>query len=112
MKYSLDKYKFAQTKDNAVIAISTFAGRTVRGVAKCAPDDEFDLEKGKELAAARCNLKVAEKRRARASKKYLEAAKAADAAMAWYDKMREYYMDACDAIDEASAAVSELSKNM
>jgi len=37
-------------------------GKPVRGVAKCAPNDEFDINKGKELAAARCNLKVAQKR--------------------------------------------------
>lgn len=112
MKYSLDKYKFAQTKDNTIIAISTFAGKTVKGTAKCAPSDEFDPEKGKELAAARCNLKVAKKRKARASKKYMEAAKAADEAIAWYDKMKQYYMDAEDAVDEAVVQIEKLKIDM
>lgn len=51
---------------NKVICTSTYAKKCVRGVAKCAPGDEFDLEKGKELAKLRCDLKVAKKRRQRA----------------------------------------------
>ena len=48
--YPLEKYKYYQA-GNKVIAVSTFAGRTVRGVAKCNPKDNFDLEKGKMLPA-------------------------------------------------------------
>ena len=47
---------------NKVIAVSTYAGKTVRGIAICSPEDKFDIEFGKKLAAARCNEKVAEKR--------------------------------------------------
>lgn len=61
--YPFDKYKFyVNVKERTVYAISTYAGKTVRGVAKCAPEDKFDIEYGKRLAAARCNLKVAAKR--------------------------------------------------
>ena len=55
--------------DNEVIAVSTFAKRMVRGVAKCDPRDEFDHKKGEALAIARCDLKVAEKRMKRADEK-------------------------------------------
>ena len=58
MEYSLSKYKYAQT-GNKVIAISTYAGRTVRAVAKADPRDASSLEDGKKLAAARCNAKIA-----------------------------------------------------
>jgi hypothetical protein len=71
--YPLEKYKYYQA-GNKVIAVSTFAGRTVRGVAKCNPKDNFDLEKGKMLAALRCNEKVAKRRFARAQKKCADAA--------------------------------------
>ena len=72
MRFSLDKYKFI-THDNEVIAISTYAGKTVRGIAKLHPQDTFNLENGKKLAAARCNEKIAAKRFARAVKKIKEA---------------------------------------
>lgn len=70
--YPIEKYKFvvrpARVDKNGeahgpeVIAISHYAGQTIKGVAKCSPNDEFDLEYGKRLAAARCNQKVCEKR--------------------------------------------------
>ena len=46
--------------------MSTFAGKTVVGVAHCAPADEFNIEIGKKIAAARCSVKIAEKRMKRA----------------------------------------------
>jgi len=64
-----DVYKYVITP-NKVIAISTYCGRTVRGVAKCHPNDVFDEEIGKQLAAARCGKKIAEKRYKRARDKY------------------------------------------
>lgn len=70
-----DNYKYVVTPTK-VIALSTYAGKVVRGIAKCSPQDKFDEEYGKALAAARCNLKVAEKRFKRADKMYVEAAKA------------------------------------
>lgn len=108
MKFPMDGYKFVQTKDNNVIAISTFAGKTVKGVAKLSPEDEFDYAKGANLAAARCNQKIAKKRLARASRKFKEAAAEADKAYAWYDKMKQYYFDASDALDDANEALNKL----
>ena len=112
MKYSLDKYKYYQFKNEnggtTVTAASTYAGRTVKGYAKCDPRDNFSIEKGKELAAARCNLKISEKRLARASKKYLEAARDANEAVAYFERMKQYYMDSVDQVDEAAAEIREL----
>ena len=81
-------YKYVVTP-NKVIAISTYAGRTVRGVAKCHPNDTFDEEYGKQLAAARCNEKIARKRYARACNKYNEYVKRI------YD-MEQEFMGICD----------------
>ena len=115
MKYSLDKYKFYQFKNEkgglTIVAASTYAGRTVKGYAKCDPRDEFDIEKGKKLAAARCSVKIANKRVARASRKYLEAADALYTAQVKFDEMRQYYMDAVDQADEAAAELRELITN-
>ena len=66
--YTNDKYTyFVADKQKKVVAVSTYAGKIVRGVAKCDPRDEFSIETGKKLAAARCNLKVATKRAKRAA---------------------------------------------
>ena len=60
-EFSLDRYRF-YVAGNKVVAVSSYAGQTVRGVAICSDADAFDLQKGKELAAARCSVKIARKR--------------------------------------------------
>ena len=116
MKYSLDKYKFYQYKDknakDTVAAASTYAGRTVKGYAKCDPKDQFSIEKGKELAAARCNAKIAAKRVKRASAKYLEAQQQLADARRFMARMTEYYTDAVDQLDEANAVITDMMKSM
>ena len=116
MKYSLDKYKFYQYKDknakDTVAAASTYAGRTVKGYAKCDPRDQFTIEKGKELAAARCNAKIAAKRVKRASAKYLEAQQQLAEARRFMARMTEYYTVAVDHLDEANAAITDMMKSM
>ena len=95
-----------------VIAISSYAGRPIRGVAKCDPGDEFDVEFGMKLAAARCNLKIAQKRYRRASSKYQEAANASIKAKNQLDKMRTYYCDATDGYDAAAAELKSVLANL
>ena len=86
-------YRIYETP-NKVIAVSSFAGQTVRGVAKCNPADEFDFEKGAALAAARCGVKIAEKRVKRAYSKVDEAKAAVDAAVFHLSEMMKYEADA------------------
>lgn len=115
MKYSLDKYKFYQFKNEnggiTIVAASSYAGKTVKGYAKCDPRDEFSVEKGKELAAARCNLKIAEKRKMRAGNKYIQASIEADKAAAYFAHMKQYFMDADDQVDDARAELEALMSN-
>ena len=40
------KYKIDRDK-NTIVAMSTFAGKVVTGVARCAPADTFNVETGK-----------------------------------------------------------------
>ena len=90
--------------DNEVIAVSTFAKRMVRGVAKCDPRDEFDHKKGEALAIARCDLKVAEKRMKRADEKvkfykeYLTEITGAFADSLVYQKIAKEELDVAKAI--------------
>ena len=112
MKYSLDKYRFFNHNDKEIIAVSTYAGKTVRGVAKLTPGDTFNEENGKKLAAARCNEKIAKKRFKRALKKVQEAQAAYIKEATWYNRMVDYYNDSVEAVEEAVAEVKALEENM
>lgn len=54
-------YKFYFGKKE-VVCVSHFAGKEYKGRAKCSPLDTFDIEYGKRLAQARCDVKVARAR--------------------------------------------------
>lgn len=102
-------YKYVVIPGKKVIAISTYAGRTVKGVAKCHPNDEFDVEFGKKLAAARCNEKISYKRLTRALNKYKETI---DESLALDKKIvqtRDYVLDASAAHEEAQRVLMELA---
>lgn len=111
MSFPLEKYKFVVLSDK-VIAISSYAGKTVKGVAKCAPGDTFDVEKGKQLAAARCNMKVAEKRLKRANAKLEMADQILVEADAFYQKMADYADDAFSQLEDALYELDELETSM
>lgn len=106
--YPISKYKFFMTPDNKVIAVSTYAGKTVKGVAKTDPRDKFDEAFGKELAAARCAAKVAKKRRARAAKMMRKAQTQLNIAQRYVDRMRAYEADAAKEYEEAVFNVTDL----
>ena len=61
-KNFIPKYTYHTNFKDTVVAVCHYAGRPVRGIAKCSPADDFDLEVGKELAKARCDLKIANKK--------------------------------------------------
>lgn len=103
----MSRYKFIIT-DDKVICLSSYMGRTVRGVAKCSPNDEFNEEFGKKLAQARCDYKVAQKRYERAVKKNDEAEDALYAAEQYSDKMEDYLWEAEEAFDDAASTLMEL----
>ena len=107
MRFPFDKYKYYHS-GNQVIAVSTFAGRTVRGIAKCNPSDKFSLETGKKLAALKCNNKITAKRLKRAALRYVEAEKAVVAAQKHAECMKRYYMDAKAENKEAAEELREL----
>ena len=111
MKFDENKYKY-YTAGNKVIAVSTYAGKTVKGVAKCDPKDEFDLDGGKRLAAARCQRNVSAKRLKRAQKKQAEAYAAVEEAVKFYNQMVDYAADATSELCLADANLSEILQNL
>lgn len=113
MSFPLERYKFyVNTEKRKVYAVSSYCGRRVCGTATCAPEDEFDLEKGKRLAAARCNLMVADKRAVRAANKKFEAEKVVAAAQKHYTDMVVYENEAFKTYVDACKEVRELLKDM
>ena len=111
MSFPLEKYRFYKN-GNRIIAVSTYGGKTVRGVAICHPDDNFDLETGKRIAAARCNEKVALKRLNHASQKAMTASIDAENAQKHLKKMNEYYNDAFIAYNEAAIEYNKLIESL
>ena len=107
------EYKYRIDEENKiVIAMSTYAGKSVVGIARCAPEDSFDVEKGKKLAAARCTLKVAKKRL-----RYAEscAKTASEAASYWADykaKMDEYENTSAGAYMQACVELAEIEHSL
>lgn len=119
--YDVNKYKcYGYMEKNpdgsdrcpAVVAISTYAGKNVRAYAKTNPGDEFDWEKGRELAIARCNAKIAGKRHKRAQSKVIEAQKQVDAAMKYLNDMVAYASDSANELAEAKAHVAKVMDKM
>ena len=105
------KYKIDEEK-RTVVAFSTFAGKVVTGVARCAEEDEFNIEVGKKLAAARCSVKIAEKRVKRAEDCYSFAV---EAMKYWSDrvaKMKHYKDDSIVAFEAAYDALTNIEENI
>ena len=92
--YQYNRVREDGTSNVRIVAVSSFAGRPVKGYADLHPLDEFDLNYGKELAAARCAEKIAAKRCKRAYSKVDEARAQALAALDYLEKMMKYEADA------------------
>ena len=108
----MTKYSFYTDGKTKVVAVSTYAGKTVRGVAKCDVNDTFSLEKGKELATARCNEKIAKKRLTRAQKVNTDVLLECVRLMEKLTKTVNYKDDSEIALLEARNHVETILKNM
>lgn len=97
-----DHYKYyVNSSKGEVIAVCRYAGQNIRSIAKCHPDDEFNVERGKAIAKAKCEVKVGQIKVRNATNKYYVAAKAADEAQRRYNAMKQYYIDSVDFLDDA-----------
>ena len=111
VKQMYNNYKYIETP-NKVIALSTYAGKTVRGIAKCHPNDTFDAEFGRKLAAARCNAKIAAKRAANAQKKYWVVHDEYLKANRDLLKFGQYYTDAVAQLQDAEDYLNEVRSSV
>ena len=111
--FPLKKYKYiVLEKDRKVIALSTYDGKTVRGVAVCSDADEFDVQKGKELAAARCALKIAHRRLRNANETCAFSIRARDSWDNRVEKDMKFVEDATKQVEEAIDNLHTLLLNL
>ena len=111
--YPMNKYQFAEysqynkdgSESKVVVAISKHRGKSVRGIAKCLETDTFSFEKGKELAAARCDYKVCCKKRADAEKAKARVAKQ-------LESLNNKYIKMCKKCGEVNLEVIDASKRL
>jgi hypothetical protein len=106
-------YKFVVDEEHrTVVCLSTFAGQTIRGVARCNPTDVFNVEAGKALAEARCAAKIAHKRLKRAEncvEGTISCLKYCEERLVHY---RSYEADALEDVKLTTAKLKELEKNL
>lgn len=111
----MSRYKIYKS-ENKVIVVGSFAGKPVRGIAKCDPEDLFYAKIGEDLATARCENKIALKRvkhakerREAALKDFIEAKKSLADADTYYNKALEQekkaQVDLTRALDEVLSKV-------
>lgn len=92
-----ENYRYVLSPDRGLISAGArFAGKWVWGHAICHPEDEFDEDFGKKLAAARCNQKIAELRWKRAKKRYEEARRAVAEVHVAFDEACDYLTNSYD----------------
>lgn len=109
MTPDLKRYTFyVDEKAKRVVALSTFAQKPVRGIAKCDPRDEFSTSDGMLLAAARCNARVAKKRARNAERRYNEAVMKLQEAKREFEKMSSYFTGATEKLKKAEAELEEI----
>lgn len=97
MKFPLEKYRYSSYElpdgKTKVIAESSYRGNRVRGYAICSPEDNFNLELGKKLAAMRCNEKIQVKKMRALSKDIELCTNEIEACSNYVLQMRKKYND-------------------
>lgn len=101
-------YQFYKDNTGSIIAVSTYAGHTVRGKAKCHPADNYDEELGKQIAASRCNVKIANKRYNNLFRQYIKAKQEKDAAIVKFSNYANRLNEARMSRNEAMVQLDDL----
>ena len=106
-----NKYTYS-VNGNTVYCIKHYAGRPVRGIAKCDPFDSFNLDDGKDLSRARCDVRIAEKRLKMKNKKVERAIEELQIAIKNAENAGRYQEEAVFALEEARKALAEIEAKL
>ena len=107
-----NKYHFYYHEENRTVVCTTlYKGQMVRGISKCDPEDEFDLEFGKLYAYLRCHAKFARKKLKHALKVERDAFVVANRAKYRLDKACEFVSDSEVQLENALNELHEFEAN-
>lgn len=104
----MSRYRIFKDGKGKIVVASSYAGKIVRGIAKCNANDTYKEDTGIALATARCDVKIANKRVKRAMAKYDAATKAVNDANAAWEKAIKYLTNAEQEALNARKALSVL----
>lgn len=108
-----DKCNFyLDTKAKTVVCATMYKNERIRGIAKCDPEDEFDIDIGKVLAYSRCRQKLAKKKLAHAKRVYDKALNDQDRARKNVLKALSFLHDSEEYLKRSNADVIELTKRL
>lgn len=108
-----DNYNFYHNPNNGIVVCTTFyKGKLIRGIAKCAPEDSFDLNIGKQLAYLRCVKKFALKKYNHATEVFDIADMNLDMAQKKYCKALAFTLDAGKQLNSVEEALAELEAKL
>lgn len=108
-----EKYNFYyNTGNGTVVCTTTYKGHIVRGIAKCSPEDNFDVETGKRLAYLRCKYKFAKKKLKHAKKVYNEAVIANARAKNNFEKAREFMCDSSIQLENINYELTDFEMDL
>lgn len=105
------KVKFVRA-DNSIIAITRYAGKTLRASAKCNPEDKFDEDKGRKLAEARLKVKLVKHRKNWAMRQMIKADIEYIQALRKARKMNKYVDDTWLEYENAMKNLKEIEEKI
>lgn len=106
----LDKRYRVYRNKNQVIVITHYRGKSIKGVAKCSPEDEFDLERGTAIAKCRCDLKLMNKKQMDDAKQYIELRSIHDELTDRLEAIGERFITRGDDMDSARDLLHNLTR--
>lgn len=108
-----EKYRFYHNAVNGTVVCTTlYKGQTVRGTAKCSPEDNFDIEVGKKLAYLRCRQKFMRKKLKRAQQVYAETVKEYAKIQNMHGVAIEFMEDVEIQLEQINNALSKFKKQL
>lgn len=106
-------YKYTyHISENKVICLAKYAGKAVRGIAKCNPEDKFDVSKGKTLARLRCEEKLHNKRVNNAARKLQLAEVDLLEAKCKEEHAKANYVDCLYRLDQIKSELADFEKSL
>ncbi len=107
------KYQFYYNEDkNSVVCTTVYKGQTIRAIAKCDPEDTFNLEVGKKIAYLRCKQKFARKKLIHAGAVYRDSFSKYERSKRNLDKAAEFVSDSVHQLKEANEALVNCVDNI